>query len=147
MENFNPTLDASKIQNGTFTEVWWEDEYLAEAKAMNAKDEFQKEEIKVAGNMRTKFKIVSITGKGSMTLFKINSNAIKKLREFCKGSAIEPKFTLMSVRNDPSGLGIERIIYNGVSFDDLTWINSELGTPSEVEMPFTYESVETYDLI
>ena len=53
----------------------------------------------------------------------------------------------MSNLEDPSGLGSERIIYNGVSFDDLTWIKTELGTLGEIELPFTYESVEAVNLI
>lgn len=146
-DKYKETLDATKIQNGTFTELWWDDEYCAELKGVNAKDEFSKEEIKVARNLRIKYKVSAIGGKGSVTFYKVNSLAIRKLQDFCRGNAVEPKFTIMTVRDDPSGLGMERVIYNGVSFDDLTWINAEVGTLSETEMPFTYESVEASDLI
>lgn len=146
-DKFKATLDATKIQNGSYTDIWWDDEYLAEIKAFEAKDEFEKESVKTVGTLRIKHKVTGIEGKGSMTLYKINSLAIKKLRRFCAGSAVEPRFTIMSVLDDPSGLGSERIIYNGVSLDDLTWLKTEVGTLTEIEVPFTYESVEVIDVI
>lgn len=147
MPEINPILDATKIQNGTYGEIWWDGEYLCEVKGIDIKDEFEKETIKVVRSMRAKHKVMSIEGKGSLTIYKVNSFAIRKLKDFCTGNVAEPRFTLMSNLEDPSGLGSERIIYNGVSFDDLTWIKTELGTLGEIELPFTYESVEIVSLI
>lgn len=140
-------LDSRRVMNGTFGEVWFEGEYLAEAKGIDIKDEFNKEEINRVGTLRTGTKVTAISGKGSLTLFKIDSKVIKSLRDFTTGSAAEPRFVIMSRFADPDGLGVEQIVYKGVSFDDLTWIKSELKTVTEIEMPFTYDEVEIRELI
>ncbi|EEA84831.1 phage tail tube protein [Peptacetobacter hiranonis] len=146
-EDYRAILDATKIQSGTYGELWWDSEYMSEAKAIDIKDEFEKESIKVVRDRRVKHKTLAVEGKGSVTLYKINSFAIKKLKDFSLGNAEEPRFTLMTNLDDPSGLGAERLIFNGVMFDDLTWVKTEVGTLGEIELPFTYESVEIVSLV
>ena len=59
-------LDATKVINGTYGQVFLGDDEVAEMKAFQAKLEFQKEEIKVAGQMAVDTKLMSYSGKGSL---------------------------------------------------------------------------------
>ena len=85
-------LDATKVVNGTYGQVFLGDEEVAEMKAFQAKLEFQKEEIKVAGQMAVDTKLMSYSGKGSLQLHKVNSRMVKTLLEEIKAGK-DPRFT------------------------------------------------------
>ena len=72
-------IDERKIINGAFGTVFLEGEEVAELKAFQAKLEFQKEEVKVAGKMATGTKYMGYSGKGSFSFHKVNSRMIKAL--------------------------------------------------------------------
>ena len=139
-------LDSTKVINGTFGTVFLGDDEVAEMKAFQAKLEFQKEEIKVAGQMAVDTKLMSYTGKGSLQLHKVNSRMIKTLFEQIKEGK-DPRFTLIGKLADPNSDGAERIAIKNVSFDDLTLFDFEVGAVGQVECPFTFTDMETIDLI
>ena len=139
-------LDATKVINGTYGQVFLGDEEVAEMKAFQAKLEFQKEEIKVAGQMAVDTKLMSYTGKGSLQLHKVNSRMIKALFEQIKEGR-DPRFTLIGKLADPNSEGAERIAIKNVSFDDLTLFDFEIGAVGQTECPFTFTDMEPIDLI
>ena len=139
-------LDATKVINGTYGQVFLGDDGVAEMKAFQAKLEFQKEEIKVAGQMAVDTKLMSYTGKGSLQLHKVNSRMVKTLLEEIK-SGKDPRFTLIGKLADPNSEGAERIAIKNVSFDDLTLFDFEVGSVSSLECPFSFTDMETIDLI
>ena len=139
-------LDATKVINGTYGQVFLGDDEVAEMKAFQAKLEFQKEEIKVAGQMATDTKLMGYSGKGSLTLHKVNSRMIKAIGQQIKEGK-EPRFTVIGKLADPDADGVERIAINNVSFDDLTLFDFEVGAVGQVECPFTFTDMETIDLI
>ena len=61
-------IDERRIMNGTHGTVFLDGEEVAELKAFQAKLEFQKEEVKIAGKMATGTKYMGYTGKGSLSL-------------------------------------------------------------------------------
>ena len=110
-------LDATKVINGTYGQVFLGDDEVAEMKAFQAKLEFQKEEIKVAGQMATDTKLMSYSGKGSLQLHKVNSRMVKTLLEEIKAGK-DPRFTLIGKLADPNSNGAERLaIKNGSSIN------------------------------
>ena len=139
-------LDATKIINGTHGQVFLGDDEVAEMKAFQAKLEFQKEEIKVAGQMAVDTKLMSYTGKGSLQLHKVNSRMVKTLLNEIKEGK-DPRFTLIGKLADPNSEGAERIAIKNVSFDDLTLFDFEVGSVGSLECPFTFTDMETIDLI
>ena len=139
-------LDATKVVNGTYGQVFLGDEEVAEMKAFQAKLEFQKEEIKVAGQMAVDTKLMSYSGKGSLQLHKVNSRMVKTLLEEIKAGK-DPRFTLIGKLADPNSEGAERIAIKNVSFDDLTIFDFEVGAVSSTECPFSFTDIETIDLI
>ena len=112
-------IDERKIINGTHGTVFLDGEEVAEVKSFQAKLEFQKEEVKIAGKMATGTKYMGYSGKGSLALHKVNSRMIKAIGEQIKEGK-EPRFTIIGKLADPDSDGVERIAINNVSFDDLT---------------------------
>ena len=139
-------LDATKVINGTYGQVFLGDDEVAEMKAFQAKLEFQKEEIKVAGQMAVDTKLMSYTGKGSLQLHKVNSRMVKTLLNEIKEGK-DPRFTLIGKLADPNSEGAERIAIKNVSFDDLTIFDFEVGSVGSTECPFSFTDIETIDLI
>ena len=137
-------LDSTKVINGTFGQVFLGDDEVAEMKAFQAKLEFQKEEIKIAGQMAVDTKIMSYSGKGSLQLHKVNSRMVKTLLEEIKAGK-EPRFTLIGKLADPDAQGVERIVVKNVSFDDLTLMDWEVGSIGQSEHPFTATAWEVLD--
>ena len=139
-------LDSTKVINGTFGTVFLGDNEVAEMKAFQAKLEFQKEEIKIAGQMATDTKLMGYSGKGSLQLHKVNSRMVKALLSQIKAGK-DPRFTLIGKLADPNSNGAERIAIKNVSFDDLTLFDFEVGAVGQVECPFTFTDMEAIDLI
>ena len=139
-------LDATKVINGTYGQAFLGDEEVAEMKAFQAKLEFQKEEIKVAGQMAVDTKLMSYSGKGSLQLHKVNSRMVKTLLEEIKAGK-DPRFTIIGKLADPNSEGAERIAVKNVSFDDLTIFDFEVGAVGATECPFSFTDIETIDLI
>ena len=139
-------IDERKVMNGTHGSVFLDGEEIAEVKAFQAKLEFQKEEVKVAGKMATGTKYMGYSGKGSLSLHKVNSRMIKAIGQQIKEGK-EPRFTIIGKLADPDSDGVERIAINNVSFDDLTIFDFEVGSLGSSEHPFTFTDYDFLDLI
>jgi hypothetical protein len=142
MENFRPT----QAINGSFGEVWVDDEKFAEQKGLQAKVNFRKEDVNQAGKTGTGTKVIGWDGKGSLKLFKVNSRVANKVRQMVKEGR-DVRFTIISKLSDPDALGSERVVLRYVSFDDLTLIDFEPKKVLEVDMPFTFEDYDLLDSI
>ena len=139
-------IDERKIINGVHGTVFLDGEEVAEVKSFQAKLEFQKEEVKIAGKMATGTKYMGYSGKGSLALHKVNSRMIKAIGQQIKEGK-EPRFTIIGKLADPDSDGVERIAINNVSFDDLTLFDFEVGALGQVECPFTFTDYDFLDLI
>ena len=139
-------MKANEVINGTWGEVWINDELVDEIKAFQAKYEFDKEEVNIAGDMFTHYKVIGYNGSGSMTLNKTNSRMIKMLIEYVK-EGLEPEITIVGKLADPGNEGSERISLSEVSFDDLTLFDFEVKALGEVECPFTFTECAVLDSI
>lgn len=139
-------MKANEVINGTWGEVWINDDLVDEISAFQAKIEFNKEDIDVCGEMMTQHKITGYSGTGSMTLKKTNSRMIKILSDFVKDGS-EPDVTIVGKLADPANGGSERISLTGISFDDLTLFDFEVKSLGEYECPFTFTGFKVIDSI
>ena len=139
-------MEANKVINGTWGEIWINDDLVDEISAFQAKIEFDKEGIAVCGEMMTQHKITGYSGTGSMTLKKTNSRMIKILSGFVKDGT-EPDVTIVGKLADPANGGSERISLTGISFDDLTLFDFEVKSLGEYECPFTFTKCTVLDSI
>lgn len=139
-------VEAKRICNGTFGEIWLDGDYVAECYKAQAKVEFNKEEIKQCGVFFTDNKVVGCKGTGSLTMYKVNSRMAIKIADMVKNKQ-DVRFTIISKLADPDAYGAERVSITGVSFDDLTLFDWEAQKPLETESPFTFTGYEYLDQI
>ena len=137
-------LDTRKVINGTHGSLWINDQEVSEVKSFQVKAEFQKEEVKIAGQMATDTKYMGYSIKGSLALHKVNSRMIKFISDSIKAGK-EPRFTLIGKLADPDADGVERIAVKNVSFDDLTLMDWEVGAIGQSEHPFTATDWDVLD--
>lgn len=138
--------EGKRVINGTHGMLWLDGEEMAEVIAFQAKDEYQKEAVKIARRMNTSYKIIGVESKGSVKLHKVDSKLIQKIGRMVRDGKT-PTFTLQSKLADPDSFGCESIQLLNVVFDDLTiadWENGVLGT---IEAPFTYEDYTRISVI
>ncbi len=134
------------VINGTHGTLWINDKEIGEVKAFQCKVEFEKEDIKMCGDMATHTKVVGYSIKGSVTVHKISSKMCRFVVDSLK-SGKEARATIISKLADPDSDGTERVAIKNVSFDDLTVADWEAGTPGTSEHPFTATSIEYLDMI
>ena len=137
-------LDTRKVINGTHGSLWINDQEVSEVKSFQVKAEFQKEEVKIAGQMATDTKYMGYSVKGSLSLHKVNSRMIKFISDSIKAGK-EPRFTLIGKLADPDSDGVERIVVKNVSFDDLTLMDWEVVAIGQSEHPFTATDWDVLD--
>ena len=137
-------LDTRKVINGTHGSLWINDQEISEVKSFQVKAEFQKEEVKIAGQMATDTKYMGYSVKGSLSLHKVNSRMIRFISNSIKAGK-EPRFTLIGKLADPDADGVERIVVKNVSFDDLTLMDWEVGAIGQSEHPFTATDWDVLD--
>ena len=137
---------ANQVINGTFGEVWFDDDYLAEVVSGQAKVSLTYDDVKRARCLMVAKKLIKAEGKGSIKLNHVRSNIVKKTSDTIK-SGKTPSFKIIMKLEDPDALGAERIVLYGCKLDELTLMDWENGKITEETLPFTYESYELLDVI
>lgn len=139
-------IDANRVINGTFGEVWLDGDKVSECYGLEAKVEIDKEEISICGKLGTDTKMMGYKGTGSLKLHKVNSRMMIKLSDQVK-AGVNPRLQILSALKDPAAYGAERVLIKDAAFDDLTLANWEAKTKGEIESPFTFTDWELLDLI
>ena len=137
---------ANQVINGTFGEVWFDDDYLAEVVSGQAKVSLTYDDVKRARCLMVAKKLIKAEGKGSIKLNHVRSNIVKKTSDTIK-SGKTPSFKIIMKLEDPDALGAERIVLYGCKLDELTLMDWENGKITEEALSFTYESYELLDVI
>lgn len=137
---------AKRAMSGTWGEIWLDGELVAECYKFQAKVTLNKEDIPMCGVMWTDSKVKSMSGKGSVGMYKVNSRMAKLIGEQMR-MGIDPRFTIISKLNDRDAYGSERVAVKNVSFDDLTLADWEAGVTGKVEAPFTFGDYEYLDKV
>lgn len=140
-------MDAKRILNGTWGEVWLEDDKVSECKGLQAKIEIQKEDVSLCGQIAQDTKITGWKGKGSLKLYKTSSRLAIKIKDDVLKNGKDLRFKVISKLADPDAYGSERIVIKNVSFDDLTLADWEVAKNGEVEAPFTFTDFDYMDII
>ena len=142
-------MDSYKVDqviNGTWGEVWLNDQYMAESTGLEAKYKVTKSDVNQTGTLVKGQKITGIEGSGTLKLNKVSSYMLKLLLSDIK-NGIMPDITIISNLKDPAALGNERVKVTGVSFDEVTIANWEAGKLGEDSYPFTFREAELIDAI
>ena len=137
---------AQRVISGTWGEVWLDGDKVSECYGLQAKVNFNKEDIALCGQMASDKKVTSIECTGSLRMHKVTSRMALAIGENIRNGK-DVRFTIVSKLKDPDAYGAERVVLSNVSFDDLTLADWEAKSVGKVECPFTFTDYEFLDEI
>lgn len=139
-------MDAKRVINGTFGELWVDNDYMAETKGLEAKVSIDTSEVLQCGTLRKGYKATGVSGSGTITLNKVSSYFTKKISEkLKKGETL--RATIISNLEDPESYGAERVKISDCVFTELTLANWAAGTLGEESIPFNFSDWDLLDTI
>lgn len=142
MKSYTP----ERVINGTWGEVWVDDDYMAEVTALEAKVSLEKTEVNQVGTLAKGYKVTGIEGKGTLKMNKVSSYFIWKLSGNIKAGKTT-SCTIISKLADPDSFGAERIQLNGCTFDELTLADWEAKKLGEESIAFSFTGWDVLDCI
>lgn len=137
-------FDASQVVNGTWGEVWFDGEYLAECISCKGTVDMKYEDVNRTRHLIAGKKMVSLEGKIEIKLHKVSSTIMKKISETLKAGKT-PSYTVISNVEDPDAIGGERVAYYNCKFDSLTLADWESGKNGEESYSGSFEDWEILD--
>ena len=135
-----------RVINGTFGELWINDDYMSQVTALEAKVTLEKTEVNQTGTLAKGYKITGIDCKGTIKLNHVTSYFPNLLSEALKGGKTVSA-TIISNLSDPDALGSERVKLTGCTFDELTLADWEAKKLGEESIPFSFTGWELMDTI
>jgi predicted DNA-binding ribbon-helix-helix protein len=139
-------LDSTKTINGSFGKMFHDGEWLTNVTKAEATVEISKEEVPRAGTRWIGHKVISLTGSGSMTGYKITNDFVKKIAQVAddnQGSFVTE--LIMKIDDPENHEGKTYIRLKGVQFDSIPLLSYELNSVVEEETPFTFSGFEYLD--
>lgn len=137
---------AERVMNGTFGEVWLDGDKVAECYGLEARVEFEKEEVPLCGQLGVDTKLMGYKGTGSLKMHKMNSRMMIKLSDKIKNGE-NPRLQILSALKDPAAAGAERVLIKDVCFDDLILAGWEAKSKGELDSPFTFTDWDLLDTV
>lgn len=142
MNSYSP----DRVINGTFGEVWVDNDYMAEATALEAKMKLDTSEVNMTGTLKKGYKVTGISGSGTLKLNKVTSYFINKISENLKAGKAT-RATIITNLEDPEAFGAERIALNDCIFTELALADWESGKLGEESIPFNFSDFEVLESI
>lgn len=136
----------NRIMNGTFGDIWVNNIKWVDLKSFEAKATAEYEDVNIQGKLGKGRKYMGYEGAGSITCHKVYSRGARLIADGFK-TGIMPDIKIISKLDDPAAFGAERVVYSGVTFDEVTLAKFESKSLGEEELPFKFESYEYKDLI
>ena len=142
MKTFKP----EDVINGTWGEVWIDNDYMAQTTALEATYKLTKTDVSQTGTLSTGKKVTGIEGTGTLKMNHATSYFIKRiLKDIKEGKSTH--CTIISNLDDPAVNGNERIKLTGSTFDEVKLADWEAGKLGEESIPFTFTGADIIDAI
>lgn len=138
--------DAKQVISGTWGQVWYDGEYMAEIMACKAEVGYKKTAIQQACKMMEGQKITGLEPKGEIKLYHINSRVMKKEQEAIKKGKTATHTIIVKV-DDPDAIGAERVALYNCVLDKMILADFEIGKMGERSYSFTFDSWEILEEI
>ncbi len=139
-------IDAKRVINGTFGELWVDNDEMHNILGMEAKASLDVTEIKQCGTLEKGYKVTGITGSGTLKLNKVNSYFVTRISEKIKnGEAF--RASIISNLADPEAFGAERVKLTGCIFTEVSLAAWEASTMGEESIPFNFSGWEVLEAI
>lgn len=137
-------MASSNVFLGTWGEVWFDGQYMAEVTSFRAEVNISYEDIQRVRNLMTGKKMTGIEGEGEVTMHKVSSYVMNRVNDALKNGKA-PSFTIISKLKDPDAIGAERIACYDCKFEKMTLADWERGNLGEESYSFTFEDWEILD--
>lgn len=142
MKTFKP----EDVINGTWGEVWIDNDYMAQVTALEATFKLTKTDVSQTRTLTNGKKVTGIEGSGTIKLNHVSSYFISKILDDIKKGKSTP-CTIISNLDDPSVEGNERVKMTGCTFDEIKIADWEAGKLGEESIPFTFADADVIDAI
>ena len=139
-------INGKEVINGSWGEIWFDGEYMAEATAFKAEIGIKTTPVTRSQTLKPGQKITGVDPKGEVKFHKISSFIMKKVNAELKKGRM-PVFKIVSNVNDPDSTGSERVVIYDATFDKLIladWEHEKLG---EESYSFTFSDWDIIDTI
>ena len=137
MKNFN----ANQVFNGTWGQVWYDGEYLAEATSCKAERGYKKTNVSQVQKMADGQKITGLEPKGEIKFHHVNDAVMKKEMKDIKNGKT-PTHTIITALKDPDAAGEERVVLYNCVLDKAILADWEAGKLGERSYSFTFDDWE-----
>lgn len=142
MNGFRP----EQVINGTWGELWFDGEYLAQVTACKAEVGFKKTAITQCQSLIDGQKITGLEPKGELKMHHINSFVMNKVGALVKAGKT-PTHTIISNVSDPDAIGAERVAFYYCVLDKTVLADWEAGKTGEESYSFTFGDWEPIQTI
>lgn len=132
--------------NGSFGEVWIDDEYCASVQSCKVTYELTYADVKRPRKLTIGKKLIECNGTGELVLDKVDSAQLRRISDKIKDGKT-PVSTIMCKLDDPDAKGAERVSITNVTFNDLALANFEHAALVQETLSFNFEDYELYDLM
>lgn len=133
-----------QVFNGTYGELWFNGQYMAEVISCKAEVNIKYEPISRVRNLVDGQKMVGLEGKGEVKFHKVSSYIMKEVSKNLKAGRT-PSFTIISKINDPDAIGGERVALYSCKLDKAILADWEHKKNGEESYSFTFEDWEMLD--
>lgn len=130
-------MRSEQVVSGTWGEVWYDGEYLAELISCKGEVGYKKTAVPQVKKMIEGQKITGLEPKGELKFHHVNSMVMKKENDAIKAGKT-PTHTIISNVDDPDAVGAERVVYYNCVLDKMILTDFEAGKLSERSYAFTF---------
>lgn len=139
-------FNAQQVISGTWGQVWYDGEYMAELIACKAEVGYKKSPVSQVQKMIDGQKITGLEPKGELKFHHVNSTVMKKENDAIKAGKT-PVHTIISNVTDPDAIGSERVAYYNCVLDKMILTDFEAGKLSERSYGFTFDDWDPVETI
>ena len=137
---------ANQSINGSFGEVWFDDDYLSEIESAQAELSMSYTDVPQVRKLTKGKKLTNIEGSGTLKMHHVRSTIMKKVSDLLKRGKT-PSFKIIIKLDDPDALGAERVVLYSCKLTKLTLMDWEFGKVTEETIPFTFEVCDLLEVI
>lgn len=137
---------AEQVINGTWGQLWYDGEYMAEIMGGKAEISYKKTGIQQACRMMEGQKITGLEAKGEFKIYHINSRVMKKELDALKQGKTATHTIIMKVA-DPDAIGAEMVALYNCVLDKVILADFESGKMGERSYGFSFDGWEPMETI
>ena len=131
-------FNANQVINGTWAQVWYDGEYLAELTAGKAEVGYKKTAVSQMRKLSDGQKITALEPKGELKLHHVNDSVMKKEQAAVRAGKT-PTHTIIMGVDDPDAVGAEKVTLYNCVLDKMILADFEQGKLGTRSYAFTFD--------